>query len=273
MLTTKTKNRIVRTVKVVVVLYVLIGILLWQFQDRLLFHAKELPEDYKFQFSIPHKEVVLQLTETENLDIVQFFLKDSTPIKGVVLYFHGNRENINRYAKYVPNFTKHGYEVWMMDYPGYGKSRGKRKEERFYTDASAIYKLAANKVSGDSIIIYGKSLGTGVATELASRVICKQLLLETPYYSMASLAATHVRIYPTESIVNYKFPLFKFITEVKAPITIFHGTGDDVIPYKNAILLKSLLKKTDVFVTIQNGEHNNLNDFELYLQKLNSLLK
>jgi uncharacterized protein len=273
MLSTKTKKRIVRTIKVVAVLYVVIGILLWQFQDLLLFHAKELPQNYKFQFSIPHKEVVLQLTETENLNLIQFLLKDSTPIKGIVLYFHGNRENINRYAKYVPNFTKHGYEVWMLDYPGYGKSRGKRKEERFYTDASAIYKLAANKVSGDSIIIYGKSLGTGVATELASRVGCKKLLLETPYYSMASLAAAHVLIYPTENMVNYKFPLFEFITEVKSPITIFHGTGDDVIPYKNAVRLKKLLKKMDLFVTIPKGEHNNLNDFELYHQKLDSLLQ
>ena len=273
MRSTKIKKKITTALKVIAVLYVVIGIVLWKFQDALLFHAKELPQDYKFQFSIPHKEVVLQLTETENLDLVQFFLNDSTPIKGIVLYFHGNRENINRYAKYVPNFTKHGYEVWMMDYPGYGKSLGKRKEDRFYTDASAIYKLAANKVQGNRIIIYGKSLGTGVATELASRVTCKQLLLETPYYSMASLAAAHVLIYPTENMVNYKFPLFEFIQMVKAPITIFHGTHDAVIPYKNAFQLKKFLKKNDVFVTIPNGKHNNLNDFKLYHQKLDSLLQ
>lgn len=273
MLSIKFQKRIVSITKVLLILYVIIGFLLWQFQDRLLFHSKELPQDYQFQFSIPHKEIVLQLTETENLDIIQFKLKDSTPVKGIVLYFHGNRENINRYAMYVPNFTKHGYEVWMVDYPGYGKSIGKRKEERFYTDASAIYKLAANNVNGDRIIIYGKSLGTGVATELASRVVCKKLILETPYYSMASLAAALVVIYPAENMVNYKFPLFKFITEVKSPITIFHGTGDGVIPYKNAIRLKPLLKKTDAFVTIQKGEHNNLNDFELFHTKLDSLLR
>ena len=90
---------------------------------------------------------------------------------------------------------------------------------------------------------------------------------------MASLAAAHVPIYPTENMVNYKFPLFEFIQMVKAPITIFHGTHDAVIPYKNAFQLKKFLKKNDVFVTIPNGKHNNLNDFKLYHQKLDSLLQ
>ena len=85
-------------------------------------HPKRLPPDYKFQFNFPFKEINIPFNKKDNLNLVQFFPDQVS--KGVVLYFHGNRENINRYAKYAANFTKHGYEVWMTDYPGFGKTTG-----------------------------------------------------------------------------------------------------------------------------------------------------
>jgi alpha-beta hydrolase superfamily lysophospholipase len=69
----------------------------------------------------------------------------------VVIYFHGNKENINRYAKFATNFTKQGYEVWMEDYPGFGKSVGNRNEKVLYQQAEQVYKLAASKYKKDSI--------------------------------------------------------------------------------------------------------------------------
>ena len=110
----------------------------------------------------------IPLNAKDNLNIVQFFTKDSMP-KGVVLYFHGNRDNVNRYARYAANFTKHGYEIWMTDYPGYGKTTGKLTEEKLYIQAKEVYKLANSKFGKDSIIVYGKSLGSGIASYLASK--------------------------------------------------------------------------------------------------------
>lgn len=263
---------VVNAAKVMLFLYALIGILLWTFQDKFLFQATPLPPDYKYNFKEPHRDIVVRLNDNEQLSIVEFYPVDTNHSRGVVLYFHGNRDNINHYAPFVPSFTKHGYEVWMMDYPGYGKSTGEVTEQRLYSDALLLYKMAEKQFKSDSIIFYGKSLGTGVATELASHAGGKRLILETPYYSIESLAADRFPIYPASTMVNYKFPLNEFLPYVQIPVTIFHGTDDVVIPYSNAEQLKTLLKKTDEFITIENGTHNNLSTFTLYQQKLDSLL-
>lgn len=258
--------------KVMLFLYALIGILLWTFQDKLLFQSKQLPPDYKFDFKQPHRDLLIRLNEEEQLSVVEFYPEDTLHSRGVVLYFHGNRENINHYAKFVPAFTRHGYEVWMMDYPGYGKSTGEPTEQRFYSDALLLYKMAEKQFSSDSIIFYGKSLGTGVATELASHAGGKRLILETPYYSLSSLASAFLPVYPAASMLQYKFSVHEYLPFVRIPVTIFHGTEDGVIPYSNAEQLRPLLKSGDEFITIEKGSHNDLSTFELYQQKMDSLL-
>ncbi len=117
--------------------------------------------------------------QNRNLNIVQFTTNSNK--KGIVLYFHGNRQNIERYGKFAPAFTKNGYEVWMMDYPGFGKTTGKRTEQVMYDDAFLVYKTAIKETLPQNIIIYGKSLGTGIAANLALKYKCQQLILDTPY--------------------------------------------------------------------------------------------
>lgn len=261
-----------RWVQVVFAVYAVTGIVLWHLQERLLFHPTPLAASYKYRFSLPHQEVVIRLNETDQLHMVQFYPPDRSRKKGIVLYFHGNRGNINRYASFVPLFTQQGYEVWMPDYPGYGKTTGLRTEQRMYSDAALVYKMAVKKVSSDSIVIYGKSLGTGVATELASHSHCKLLLLETPYYSIPDLARHHFPIYPTHRMSRYLFPNYEYLPNVKAPVVIFQGTRDRLVPYRHARQLAPLLKPGDVFVTITGGGHNNLSEFEMYREKLKAAL-
>lgn len=260
-------------IKIAIVIYCIGGIALWQLQDYLLFHPKPLAADYVFPFKEPHNELLLSLNDKDKLNIVQFFPADTTHIKGIVLYFHGNRENMNRYARYAVNFTKHGYEVWMHDYPGFGKTTGNRTEERFYSDAVLIYKMAAKRFVADSILIYGRSLGTGVASYIAANYESRRLILETPYYSIPQLAAAHFPVYPVERMVKYKLPVHQYLQNVNVPVTVFHGTNDEVIPYRHSTRLKALLKNGDEYITIEKGRHNNLDDFELFHQKLDSLLK
>ncbi|MGH2565883.1 MAG: alpha/beta hydrolase, partial [Ginsengibacter sp.] len=156
------KQKVIRWGRIMIFLYGAAGIALYYLQEKLLFHPTPLPSDYQYKFDVPFKEVNISLNATDNLNLVRFFPKDAIP-KGVVLYFHGNRGNINRYAKYTTNFTKHGYEVWITDYPGYGKTTGKFTEENVYMQAREIYKLANTKFNNGSIIVYGKSLGSGIA--------------------------------------------------------------------------------------------------------------
>ena len=259
-------------IKIIVLLYSVIGIALFYLQDYFLFHPRALARNYQYHFDTPFSEVDIPFNTTDTLNMVKFF-PGGTVRRGVVIYFHGNKGNINRYAKFASNFTSHGYEVWMEDYPGFGKTVGERNEKILYQQAEQVYKMAVTKYKNDSIVIYGKSFGTGIAAYLASVYDCRQLILETPYYSIPALFGCYAFIYPTTRMANYKMPTNEYLQDVKAPITIFHGTGDGVIPYRCAAKLKAVLKPSDQFITIEKGTHHNLNDFPLFHQKLDSLLQ
>lgn len=266
-----TRRKIYRVAIVVTLLYCSIGIALYHLQEKLLFHPELLPKDFQFKFDIPFKEINIAMNKTDTLNLIQFFPQDSAP-KGVVLYFHGNKGNVIRFAKQATNFTKNNFEVWMPDYPTYGKTTGKLTEENMYAQAKEVYKLAHSKFSADSIFLYGRSLGSGVAAYIAAKEDCAGLILETPYYSIPDLFSSYAPIYPTNRMSHFKFPVGEYLKEVKEPITIFHGTSDQTIPYREAAKLKKVLKSGDKFITIKNGRHNNLNDFSLFHEKLDSVL-
>ncbi|MGC4100086.1 alpha/beta hydrolase [Ferruginibacter sp.] len=265
------KKKIFRWVKLIVLLYSLIGIVLYYLQEKFLFHPEQLSKDHVFKFDTPFEEVNIPFNEADTVNMVKFFPKDSIR-KGVVIYYHGNKENIERYAKFAGDFTKHGYEVWMEDYPGFGKSTGERTEQKMYRQAVEIERMAAAKYHNDSIIIYGKSLGTGIAAYVASRSVNKRLILETPYYSIPDLFGCYAFIYPTSRMSIYKIPTNEYLADVNYPISIFHGTDDGVVPYRCAKKLQPVLKPADEFITIEGGTHHNLASFELYKTKLDSLL-
>jgi alpha-beta hydrolase superfamily lysophospholipase len=256
---------------IIVSVYLVCGIVLYFFQEKILFHPQKLSVEHNFNFQIPFKEINLPVSNEKNLSIVQFTIPDPV-CKGVVLYFHGNRKNIERYASYAINFTKNNYEVWMMDYPGFGKTTGKLTEQTIYDDAALLYQMARARFSKDSIIIYGKSLGTGVASQLASVKDCKRLILETPYYSIEALMDHYAFIYPVSWMAKYHFPNYTYFKKLETPVTLFHGTRDEVIPYSQS--LKLVKENAGVhLVTIKKGRHNNLNDSPLFRQQLDSLLQ
>ena len=261
-----------RWLKIIIILYSGIGIALYYLQERFLFHPEKLSQAYVYNFKVPFEEVNIPFNDTDTLNMIKFFPKDSVR-RGVVVYFHGNKENIERYAKFAANFTNHGYEVWMEDYPGFGKSTGERTEKKMYQQALQVQKMAAGKYGRDSIIIYGKSFGTGIAAYVAAESDCRRLILETPYYSIPALFSCYAPIYPTQLMSTYKIPTNKFLLDVHCPVSIFHGTDDGVIPYRCAYRLKAVLKPTDEFITIEKGTHQNLNDFPMFRQKLDSLLE
>ncbi len=260
-----------RWLKIIIILYSGIGITLYYLQERFLFHPEKLSNAYVYNFKVPFQELNIRFNDTDTLNMIKFFPADSVR-RGVVIYFHGNRQNIERYAKFAGNFTKHGYEVWMEDYPGFGKSTGERSEKKMYDQGLQVQKMALGKYGKDSIIIYGKSFGAGIAAYVASESNNQRLILETPYYSIPSLFSCYAPIYPTNKMSTYKIPVNQFLLDINYPVTIFHGTDDGVIPYRNAARLKQVLKPTDEFITIEKGTHHNLNDFDLVKHKLDSLL-
>jgi len=263
------KKVAMRVLKIGLLTYSAIGIAAFYLQDKVFFHPKPVAAHIDYSFSIPHKEVTIPVDNKTSYHLVQF---TATAPKGVVLYFHGNQDNVEHYAANAPMFTRNGYDVWMVDYPGFGKSTGKLEEEVLYQQALQVYKLARSQYQPQQIIVYGRSMGTAVATQLASIRDCKRLILETPYYSFTSLADRYLWMYPTSRIIKYKMPTYEYISNVTAPITIFHGTNDGIIPLENARRLQPLLKQEDEFVLVAGGSHNNLGTYQQVKNKIDSLL-
>lgn len=267
------KKKIKNWLGILLIIYVVCGVALYFLQNKFLFHPEPLPKDHRFSFNKPFEEKKIYYDSSTIFDIVRFKTANDSLCKGAVLYFHGNMDNIEYYAPFADYFTKNNYEVWMIDYPGYGKSTGERTETMLYTLAEQLYKLCrATRFSADSIVIYGKSLGTGIATQLASTRNCKRLILESPYYSIPEIARHYAFMYPVEWMTDYEIPTHDFITRVVAPVTIFHGTDDGTIPYSNTEKLQKLLKKKDEVIAVEGGDHNDLYNFPVVPKKLDSLL-
>ncbi|WP_207514437.1 alpha/beta hydrolase [Longitalea luteola] len=266
------KKVLFRWLKLFILIYCLIGIAIYYGQDKLLFHPQPVTAQSQYSFPFPYKEVNIPWSKESNINIIQF-PTTQPQAKGVVLYFHGNKQNITRYAKAAPAFTSRGYEVWMIDYPGFGKSTGDFTEQRLYDWALVFYKLAQAKYSKDSIIIYGKSMGTGIAAQLATIRDCKTLILEAPYYSFPSIIGSWLPIYPLNKMIHFKLPTWQYVKEVTNPIVIFHGTSDYTIPYRNSKKLKPYLNATDEYITLEGAKHNDIPTFPEYNKKLDSLLR
>jgi pimeloyl-ACP methyl ester carboxylesterase len=241
---------------------------LYFIQDEILFRPKPLSPEYKFSFEQPFEEINIPV-ENENLSIVKFQPDNSR--KGIILFYHGNMENVEHYKKYPPIFLKNRYEVWMIDYPGFGKTTGKRTEEIMNKQALLMYDAASKEIKWDSIIIYGKSIGTGVASYVAANRRCRQLILETPYYSIPSLAKHYFPIYPVTSLIKYSFPVHDYLKKLTSPIILLHGTKDEIIPYSHSKCLKEENKNIEL-IPIKNGKHNNLSDFDLFQKTIDSIL-
>ncbi len=259
-------------IKILLSIYLLIGVLLFFTQKLFLFHGKKLPAIYSYKFN-DQQFVEKNITRNNgtNLNYVQFYPSD-TASAGILIYFHGNMQNINRYAPFIRFFTANNYIVYMPDYPGFGKSTGNISERIMKEDAQLIYKKAVQHVDANKVTIYGKSMGTGLACYIAAQNECKRVLLETPYYSLPTVYDDYAWMYPTKLLLQFQFNNYKMLPLIKAPITIFHGTNDALISLKNASKLKPLLKPTDEFVTIPKAAHNNIADFQLYTDKLDSIL-
>ncbi|KPM48487.1 alpha/beta hydrolase [Jiulongibacter sediminis] len=241
-------------------------------QDFLIFRPAPLPEGFEFHFDQPFEEGFIEAEDGTRISTL--FFPSEGPSKGLVINNHGNRRNIARWGRSADQFTRHGYDVLFYDYRGFGKTRGVPSEEKLLSDAELIYRTMVKKYPEDSIILYGRSLGTGIATYLASRHRPKLLLLESPYFHIADVGQMHVPIFPYDLLVKHPFRTDNWIEEVYCKVHIFHGTEDPLIPYEASLKLVQKLKKPKekVLTTLEGGTHRGLARFDLYQEKMAELL-
>ncbi len=253
-----------------ITLYIMILTSLYVLQEKLLFLSTTLEQDYQYQFDYNFEELFLNTNDDARLNAIHFKVEQP---KGVILYFHGNAGDLSRWGTIAELFVKRGYDVVIMDYRTYGKSTGKLKHDRFYTDAELFYDYVKAHYDEQRISLYGRSLGTCLATYLASKHSPYQLILETPYYSMVDVAKQRFPIFPVDVLLKYAFPSYKYIQEVACPITIFHGTDDEVVPFDSAKQLVDMAPESlTTFIPVTGGQHNNLADFEMYWSNIETVL-
>ncbi|MBV1925108.1 MAG: lysophospholipase [Dokdonia sp.] len=243
---------------------------LYFFQESLLFHPSQLAQEYVYEFEQPFEEVFLDRDEAARLNGVHF--KASDP-KGVILYFHGNAGDLQRWGEITQFFVPQGYSVIVMDYRNYGKSRGFMSEQALYGDAETWYAFAKAQYPQTPITLYGRSLGTTFAAYLGSRYETKNVVLESPFYSIADEAKARFPFLPIRSLIQYPFATYSYINKVTAPITIFHGTKDQVVAYEHGQkLFEAIQASSKNMITIEGGGHNNLATFEAYQEGIQELL-
>ena len=191
--------------------------------------------------------------------------------KGAAIFFHGNAGNLQGWGKYARYFTDLGYDFYLFDCRGYGKSGGEiGSQERLYADADAMMQWVLRDCDAGEIAVVGYSLGSGLAARAAQKYSAKRLILIAPYFSLEELAREKMPFAP-KFLIKYKIPTFEFVGGFGGPVTIFHGEYDELIGVDNSRRLLKFLKPGDKIYELNAG-HNDilgLSEFwEILAQKL-----
>jgi len=255
----------------VLVIYIVISIALYYLQDYLLFKQEKLPKDFQFYYENQDtEEFFMETRDGATLNGVLFKSKEKP--RGLVLYLKGNTKSIKGWGKFAVDFTRHNFNVFMVDYRGFGKSTGRRSQKAIKRDLQVVYNRLKELIDEKYIILYGRSLGSGFATKLASMNNPRMLILDAPYYSLTKVTTRYMPFMPLSVLLKYPLPTYKWLKYVRCPIHIIHGTNDKLIPYKTSIKLSKVNPKLTKLHTVIGGGHKNLNNFESYHTMLDDIL-
>ena len=195
------------------------------------------------------------LNTSDNQHLVAWH-KRAKPGKPTILYFYGNGGVLARMSPRFNALTDGGNGLMAVDYRGYGGSTGQPTEEGLLLDGEAAYiHLLAEGVPPDRIVVYGESLGSGVAVALAARHRPASLILEAPFSSAVDVAAGRYWMFPVRALMRDQFRSDLRIKDVLAPILILHGENDDVVPVKFGRRLFNLAPFPKEFMGIPGSGH------------------
>lgn len=249
--------------------YLAVSILVYFFQDIILFRPEKLSREFQFEYEkLDFQEYLIDVKPGVQLSGIRF--KAEKPI-GVVFYLKGNSRSIKGWGKFAIDFVRYGYDVIMVDYRGFGKSTGIRTQEDIKSDLQIVYDKIKEKVGEHHIVLYGRSLGSGFATKLASSNNPRMLILDAPYYSMSKTTGRYMPFMPMSILLKFPIPTYKWIRYVKCPIHIIHGTSDKLIPFASSIKLATINSSLTRLHTVVGGGHNNLHNFESYHEILSRI--
>ena len=204
------------------------------------------------------EEHVLTTADGEKVIVWHVPAKPGHP---VILYFHGNGDFLAGFFSRFHEFIADGTGIVALSYRGYAGSSGRPSEQGLLQDAAAAYSFTTARYSADKIVVWGFSLGTGVAVALAAEQPVGRLILEAPYTSIADVAASAFPIFPVRLVLKDSFHSDQRIARVRAPLLMMHGARDPTIPITFGERLFALANEPKKFVRFDQGGHNDLDDF------------
>tara|TARA_B100001564_G_scaffold358254_1_gene376447 strand:+ start:685 stop:1611 length:927 start_codon:yes stop_codon:yes gene_type:complete len=205
----------------------------------------------------------ITLTTDDKLLLTAWHIKADEDQK-TILYFHGNAGHIGNRSEKFKTFHRRGFGIFAVSYRGFGNSQGKPTEQGLYTDARTAMNYLLNELNlkPSDIVIYGESLGTGVAVQMATEYHTHALILEAPYTSIVNVAKHRYPYLPISLALKDRFESIDKIGSVASPIFIMHGHKDRIIPISNGMALLEAAKAPKEGKFFDNFGHLNF-DFDV----------
>ncbi len=239
-------------------------------QDLFFFRPERLPQWFMYKYPFPFAEINFEMEDGGSVNALHFRVPNS---KGVVFYIKGNSRSIKGWGKFAKDFVGKGYDFFILDYRGFGKSRGRRSEKILHDDLQEIYRWLVAEYEGEErIVLYGRSLGSGLAARLAAVSQPGMLILDCPYYSFLYNINRYAFLLPVRWLLRYPIRTDLFIRKVRCPVHILHGSRDRLIPYRQSEMLRALAPERITLYAIDGAGHNNLPAFPQYHDLLYDLL-
>lgn len=263
------RKTLVSVLKILSALCIVAGVALFFLQEKYIFFPQKLDKNFEFRFE-KFEEINIKTADGVLLNGLLFTADTS---KGLIFYLHGNAGSLSSWGSVAKTYTDLNYDVFILDYRGYGKSEGSiHSEKQLFSDLQAVYDQLKVKYREEEIIVLGYSIGSGLAAMIASTNNPRLLILQAPYYSLVDLMHYTYPVIPA-FILKYKLKTNEFIRECKMPVVIFHGNQDEVIYYGSSLKLRELFKPSDTLITLNNQGHNGITDNPQYQSALAALLK
>jgi len=223
-------------------------------QEKMIFIPSKGLTNMPGHAGLSYEDVYL-MTE-DKIRIHGWFIPHEKP-RATLLFFHGNAGNISHRIESIALFHALRLSVFIIDYRGYGLSEGRASEQGTYRDADAAwdYLVRERAISPDRIIIFGRSLGGGIAGSLAKQVTPGAVILESTFTSIREIGKHHYPYLPVGLMARINYPTDRNVASLKSPVLVIHSEQDDLIPYKFGKRLFEIAPGPKMFVTI-HGDHN-----------------
>jgi fermentation-respiration switch protein FrsA (DUF1100 family) len=242
-----------------VVAYVAVAGAMWAIQDQLLYFPDSRRPD-PVRAGVPEMQVVsLQTADGLALNAWYRPAQDGAP---TVVVMHGNGDNIAAWGRLARPLLDAGMGLLLFDYRGYGGNAGMPSEAGFLMDGeAALAFLAGQGVPASRVALYGESLGSGIAMQIAARHRVGAVVLHAPYTSVAAVASYRFPLLPVDLLIRDRYDSMAVVERVEAPVLLMHGERDVVIPVDFGRKLFAAIRAPKEAVWVPDGEHHNLIDF------------